>query len=462
MNITKEPLTDLTAKIQISLDKNDYEKEVNESLKSYQRKASMPGFRPGKVPFGLVKKMYGKAVLADKVNQLVSDNLNNYIIEQKLPVIGYPMPLSGPEAFEDDDQRENFEFSFELALMPEFELKLKEQVANYIRIEATEEDIQKTIDNILEGNPVVTQPETIGKDDKVNVKLAEADDKGEEVEGGFEKDITFHMDQIKSAEARELLIGKEVGAEFIFNFAKAVEDEEAAAKMLELDEENKGLAASDFNMIIEEVLHEEKASLNEELFDKIFPGAEIKDEQAFRDKIKEVIEQQHESESDRYFFTKAVDQLIETFDAPLPDEFLKRWLVYNSEGKLTKDTVEAEYDTKYANSIKWQIIEAELLKSNENLDVKEEEIRERMKSYLFANIGMTNMDEEMSKRMDGVVDSFLENKEERQRIHNEVFERKLAAYFKEEMTLQEETMSYNDFVEKVNEENNNKNESADE
>lgn len=462
MNIAQEALTDLTTKIQISIDKNDYEKEVNDSLKSYQRKASMPGFRPGKVPFGLIKKMYGKAILAEKVNQLVSDSLNNYIVENKLPVLGYPMPLTEPDNFDDLDQREQFNFDFELALMPAFELNLQDKVANYIRIEATAEDVQKTIDNILEGNPIITQPDTIGADDRVNVVLSEADDKGEEIEDGFGKELTFHMDQIKSAEAREQLIGKEVGAEFIFNFAKALESDEAAAKILELNEDQKDIATVDFNMIIDEVIHEEKAELNEELFEKIFPGAEIADELAFREKIKAEMEKRYEDESDRYFFTKAVDQLIETFDAPLPDDFLKRWLVYNSEGKLNQETVEAEYGTKYANSIKWQIIEAELLKNNENLNVKEAEVRERMKSYLFANLGLGNMDEEMGKRMEGVVDSLLENKEEHQRLHNELFEQKLAAYLKEQMTLQEETMTYTDFVVKVNEENNNKNETADE
>jgi trigger factor len=195
MNITQEPLTDLTAKIQISLEKNDYEKEVNESLKSYQRKASMPGFRPGKVPFGLVKKMYGKAVLADKVNQLVSDKLNNYIIENKLPVLGYPMPMNDSQFF-DDDNREQFDFMFELALSPDFKLDLNGTVVPYIRIEATNEEIQQAIDNMLLSNPVITQCETIGADDRVNVALAEADEKGEEIEGGFTKEFTFHMDQI--------------------------------------------------------------------------------------------------------------------------------------------------------------------------------------------------------------------------------------------------------------------------
>jgi trigger factor len=270
------------------------------------------------------------------------------------------------------------------------------------------------------------------------------------------------MDQIKSAEAREQLIGKEIGSEFIFNFSKALEDEEAAAKILELDEDQKNIAKADFNMIINEVIHEERAELNEDLFEKIFPGAEINDEQAFREKIKQEIEKQYESESDRYFFTKAVDQLIETFEAPLPDDFLKRWLVYNSEGKLSKEAVEAEYDTKYANSIKWQMIEAELLKNNEDLKVTEKDIRDQMKSYLFANFGMGELDEEMSKRMDGIVDSMLENNDEHSRLHNELFEKKLAAYFKTEMTLQEETMTYSDFVAKINAENNHKNEIADE
>jgi trigger factor len=205
-------------------------------------------------------------------------------------------------------------------------------------------------------------------------------------------------------------------------------------------------------LIIRDIQLEEKPALDEELFNKIFPGKEIKDEAAFREQLKEDIENQFAQEHKRYFFGKAVDQLIEKVAMPLPEEFLKRWLVETSEGKLSEEEVNANFDSKYAKSIRWQMIEAELVKQNPELTVKEEEIRAQIKSYFFGSMGLDAQDEEMSKRMDGIVDTMLQNKQETQRINDQLVETKLTDFFLEKMPKQKESMSYEEFVAKVNEE----------
>ncbi len=451
MNITQTEKSNLTATIQINLLKTDYEPEVQKALKEYQRKASMPGFRPGKVPFGMVKKMYGKGVLAEKVNQIVSDALNNYIIEQKLQVMGYPVADMEKNDIIDFDTQDDFNFYFEVAMAPEFDIDLTTLKVDYYNIKASDEDVEKTINNILEGNPNHSHPEKVGEKDKLDVRLFQADTNGQEVENGFTKELTFHLDQVTNEEAKKLLVDKETGAEFIFNFSKASGSDEAAAKMLGI--EDMALAASDFNMIIDEIHREEPAVLDEELFEKIYPGQEVKDIKVFKEKIKADIEKQYVQESDRYFFGKAVDELLEKANFEMPNEFLKKWIVDNSEGKMTMEEVEKDYDAKYAKSFRWQLIEEKLLKQNEDLIVKEQEIREVVKSYFFGGFQGQGLDDEMSSRMEGIVDTMLKNQDERRRISNQVAEQKMTKYFKEQFKLKEKAISYEDFAKMVTENN---------
>jgi len=452
MNITHEPLSDLSAKIQIKVSKDDYEKEVDAELKKYQRQASMPGFRPGKVPFGMVKKMYGPSITGEKINQLVSDALNNYLVEQKMPVIGYPLPMQEATDIDAVKDNEDISLTFEVGFAPEINIDLSKIEVPFIEIKATDNDIQKTVDNIIDNNPEITSVDIVGENDRLEIKLVQANEAGEEVEGGFEKEVKLHLDQITDKESKEALIGKEAGSEFIFNLAKAMGSDEAVIKFLQLGEDELEMAKSDFNLIIQDIVYEEKPALDEALFEKIFPGKEIKDEVTFKEHLKVDIETQFAQEHKRYFFGKAVDQLLEQVDLPLPVDFLKRWLIETSEGKLKMEELDKEFESKYAKGIRWQLIEAELIKQNPKLAVKEEEIRAHVKSYFFGSMGLDIMDEEMGQRMDGIIDTMLKNKEETRRISDQLSETKLTDLFLDKMPRKTESMSYEAFVTKVNEE----------
>ncbi len=452
MNITHEPLSDLSAKIQIKVSKDDYEKEVDAELKKYQRQASMPGFRPGKVPFGMVKKMYGPSITGEKINQLVSDALNNYLVEQKMPVIGYPLPMQEATDIDAVKDNEDISLTFEVGFAPEINIDLSKIDVPLIDIKATDDDIQKTDNNIIDNNPEITSVDIVGENDRLEIKLVQANEAGEEVEGGFEKEVKLHLDQITDKESKEALIGKEAGSEFIFNLAKAMGSDEAVIKFLQLGEDELEMAKSDFNLIIQDIVYEEKPALDEALFEKIFPGKEIKDEVTFKEHLKVDIETQFAQEHKRYFFGKAVDQLLEQVDLPLPVDFLKRWLIETSEGKLKMEELDKEFESKYAKGIRWQLIEAELIKQNPKLAVKEEEIRAHVKSYFFGSMGLDIMDEEMGQRMDGIIDTMLKNKEETRRISNQLSETKLTDLFLDKMPRKTESMSYEAFVTKVNEE----------
>ena len=349
MNTTQTSKGELLAGIQVTLVKADYEAEVTKALKDYQHKATMPGFRQGKVPFGMIKKMYGQGVLIEKINQKVSEALNNHIIENKLDVIGYPLPDLEQGQPNDLDTQEELNFYFEAALKPEINVVLKDHKINDFNIKASEEEIDRTIKSIQDNNKVEEQP----------------------------------------------------------------------------------------------------AELNEELFAKIFPGQEVKDVETFRAKVAVEMEKQYVLEAERMFYNRAVDQLVEEIKFNLADTFLKRWIVENSEGKITAEDVENNYDNSYVKSLRWQLIEETLVKQNPELIIKEEEVRNYVRSMYFGHMDVETLDEETKKRLEDIIDAIIKDDNQRQGINNQIADKKLTAYLKENMTVTVVDTDYEGFVQAV-------------
>ena len=349
MNTTQTLKGELLAGIQVTLVKADYEAEVTKALKDYQHKATMPGFRQGKVPFGMIKKMYGQAVLIEKINQKVSEALNNHIVENKLDVIGYPLPDMEQSQPNDLDTQEELNFYFEAALKPEINVVLKDHKINDYNIKASAEEIDRTIKSIQDNNKVEEQP----------------------------------------------------------------------------------------------------AELNEELFNKIFPGQEVKDVETFRSKVAVEMEKQYVLEAERMFYNKAVDQLVEEIQFNLPDTFLKRWIVENSEGKITAEDVEKNYDNSYVKSLRWQLIEEALVKQNNDLMIKEAEVREFVRNMYFGHMDVETLDEETIKRLEDIIDAIIKDDNQRQNINNQLADKKLTAYLKENMTINVVDTDYDGFVQAV-------------
>ena len=349
MNTTQTLKGELLAGIQVTLVKADYETEVTKALKDYQHKATMPGFRQGKVPFGMIKKMYGQAVLLEKINQKVSESLNNHIVENKLDIIGYPLPDMEQSQPNDLDNQEELNFYFEVALKPEVNVNLKDHKINDFNIKASQEEIDRTIKSIQDNNKVEDQP----------------------------------------------------------------------------------------------------AELNEELFEKIFPGQEVKDIETFRNKVAVEMEKQYVLEAERMFYNRAIDQLVESIQFNLPDTFLKRWIVENSEGKITAEDVEKNYENSYVKSLRWQLIEETLVKQNPELVLKEEEVRNFVRSMYFGHMDIETLDEETKKRLDDIIDAILKDENQRQNINNQLADKKLTAYLKENMTITVVDTDYEGFVKAV-------------
>lgn len=340
---------DLLASIQIDIEKADFAEDVKKELKNYQHKAVLPGFRQGKVPFGMIEKMYGSAVTFDKLNKKVSEALNNHILENKLDVMGYPLSDPDKQQPTDPETQETMSFFFEVGLKPEIKVELGKIAINDYNIKASDKEIDETIKRIQEGN-------------KKDAKLPE---------------------------------------------------------------------------------------LNEELFKLIFPTKDIKDVETFRKEIATEMERQYVVEAERMFLNNAIDKLVSEIKFDMPDAFLKRWIVANSEGKITEEDVEKNYDNVYSKTFRWQLIEETIAKANPELVLKEEELREFVTKMYFGQLDLTNMDEDMKKRLDGIVDSVLKDENQRENIKNQVADNKVTAFLKKAMKVKVVDTDYEGFVKAV-------------
>ncbi len=448
MNITQTAKGDNLVSIKISIEKADYEEKLNKSLHQLRQRANVPGFRAGMVPMGMIKKMYGTSAKMEVLNTLVSDSLNKHIVDNKLNVIGYPLSDLENQQPNDIEHQDQMDFCFEAALRPEINIDYTNTMVDFYHIVPEEEDIQRAIDDMLERNPNTSHPETVGENDRLELKIREAKN-GKEVEGGYQRDgLYFSMSQIKNKTQRKKFIDKEVGSEFIVNFAKVFGSEEEAAKILGQD----APAASDFNIIIDDAIRNEKPELNEEFFKKIFPKDDIKDLDAFKQAVKGEMEKQFTAETDPILFNKMIDELVAAVKFDLPDAFLKRWIVENSQGKISAEDVEKNYETDYVKGLRWQLIEDSIASANPELIITDEELKTFVLKQIFPGIDYETLEDDMKANLDKIAANYLKDAQQVEHLKNQLADIKMTAFLKGKMNINYAETNYKDFMKKLEEE----------
>jgi trigger factor len=448
MNITQSTKGDNLISIKINVEKADYEEMVEKTLKQMRQKANVPGFRPGMVPMGMIKKMYGASAKMEALNNIVSENLNKHIIDNKLDLLGYPLNDTEMQQPTDLEKEENIDFYFEAALRPEINVDFTNTMVDFYHIVPTDEEVDKVVEDLLERNPNTSHPDTVGEDDRLEIKVREAKN-GKEVEGGFEKDgLYFNMSQIKNKTQRKKFIDKEVGSEFIVNFAKVFGSEEEAAKVL-----GEGAPAdSDFNIIIDDAIRNEKPELDEDFFKKIFPDKEIKELDAFKQAVKAEMEKQHETEVGPILFNKMVDELVAAVHFDLPDAFMKRWLVENSQGSITTEDIEKNYEKDYVKGLRWQLIEDSIVKANPELIIKDEEVKNFVLKQIFPGIDYASLEDDMKANLDKIAANYLKDEKQVEHLKNQLADIKMTAFLKSRMNINYTETTAADFMKKLEEE----------
>lgn len=444
MNIELQKTGDLTATLRIDLSPADYEEKVNKVLKEYQRKAQMPGFRPGKVPFSLTKKMYGQAATADEVNKLLSESLENYIRDNNLELLGNPLANVEKTPQVDWNSPSDLSFYFDLGLAPSFEVNLTPEVGvSYFNISASDKMAADYLADIRKRQGNMKPVESVEKDDLVQGDFVELNEDGSVKEDGIKSSGSLNTATLNDQPTLDSLIGAQVGATITLKPSTLAENTSDVATMLGVTAEVIEGNESDFNFTITTINRMEPAELNEEFFEKIFPGEELKTEEEVLERIKKEANQSFVNESDRKFLNDSLEKIIADANISLPDEFVKRWLVETND-KLTEEEVERDYND-YSRSLRWQLIENKLVQKHE-IHVTQEEVKDVFRGY-FRRPGATEeMDEETKQRIDSIADSFMKNKDDAGRIRNQLFEQKLIKVLKENLQPKEENLSYEEFV----------------
>lgn len=456
MNTTQTQKGEQLISIQINVLKDDYEPQVKKELNKLKQRAQVPGFRPGMVPFGMIKKMYGAQATVEVLNTLVSDALNKYIVDNKLDLIGFPLSDPDKQQPADFESQESLDFFFEAALRPEIKVDYSKLSIDFAHVVADDATLDKTIEELIERNPEITHPETVGENDILQLKVREAED-GNEIEGGFKKDyVLLDLKDVKTKTHKKKFIGKTTGSEFIVNLSVVLGSNEKAAKILGDD----APADSDYNIIIDDIRHEEKPELNADFFKKIFPDREIADTDAFRAAVKEEMEKQYTNETDRILFTKMIDALVEATPFTLPDEFLKRWIYENNQGKLSVEDIEKNYADNYSKGLRWQLIEDSIVKENMELAITEAEVRSFLISQIFPGLDYNTADDDMKARLDKIVDSYLKNEEQVNNVKNQMADVKMTNFLKTKIKINYTDQTYDEFIKSLEAENAGKKEEA--
>jgi len=438
MNITKEQIDELNAVVKVAVTKDDYQDKVETILKDYRKQANIPGFRKGQVPMGLIKKQYGKAVLVDEVNKLIQDNLNKYLTEEKLDVLGNPLPKQRDNFNWDSD---DFDFEFELGLAPSFEinLKAKKPIIHYT-IVADDKMINEQIERIQKQyGKLINKNEVGAKDEVVGTFTNEAAE--------IENKATISLSELKDKKAITAFMGKKVGDTLSVNTKKLFKEDQDLARAMGVEIE----AAKDLNVdvsfSIEEINEREPAALDQELFDKLFGPDVIKSKEELKAKIKEDSEQQFVQQTDQKLLNDVTEDFIDNTKFNLPANFLKKWIQLTGEKVLSDDEATAEYE-KSEKGLRYQLIEGKIIQEN-NLQVQFDELKEFAKGFIksqMAQFGQLNPAEE---ELDNIAARVLSNQDEVKRLSEQLMSQKLISLYKEKANLKTKEVTYENFVKEV-------------
>lgn len=432
--------------IKLEIVKSDYEAAVEKSLRSFRQKANVPGFRKGMVPMGMVKKMYGKQALLEEVNRLVSDNLFKYIRENNLNILGEPLASEAEPSALDFDKDEDFVFNFDVALAPEININMsKEDTLPYYEVKIDDDMLNKQVEAYTANFGTYEAGEEVEEKDLVKGTVAELEN-GTPKEGGVVVENAVLMPMyIKDEAEKAKFIGSKVNTVVVFNPNKAYEGAEAEiASFLHVEKEKVAELTGDFSFEIKEISRHKNAELNQELFDKVFGESVVTSEEEFRNKIREALAEQFTPQCDFKFLSDAREVLVKKAgELKFADDILKRWLLVANE-KNTAENIENDYP-HIIEDLTYHLIKESLVKAN-GLKVQDADIEEfakRVAKAQFAQYGMLSVPEDA---LENYAKEMLKNKQTLQNILDRAVEEKLAAWLKEQVTIDKKEVTADEFA----------------
>ncbi|WP_181305940.1 trigger factor [Rufibacter sp. XAAS-G3-1] len=440
MNITLNQTDGQNASLKVSLQEADYAPRVDEQIKEYSKKANIKGFRPGKVPAGLIRKMYGKGILVESINQLLQESVNNYIKENKLRILGEPLPDRQDENSIDWDTQKEFEFSYSVGLLPEFELPLSEVSVQKYDIEVDQTTVDEAYEQMQRQFGQTTNPEVSEANDYLYGDL-------KQVEGEFETKTLLPINKVVSGV--DTFVGVKPGDTITFDIRAAFGDDAALAHVTGLSKDVTKDLNGQFSFTVEKINRTQNAEMNQEFFDKIFGQGNVTTQEEFDAKVREVIKENYDREAVNVLDRDVIDQLVEKSSIEIPTEFFKRWLAVTNEGKITAEQIDEFYD-QYVKELKWSMIRNKVVEEND-LKVSNEDVVNSARQKMMAQFNMPEIPEEMADTFNNFLDNHLKQNNGKNFVneYEALVAEKVLEFVKDKITITENTITADEFRNKV-------------
>lgn len=441
MNITldKQTATD-GGLLKVSLNETDYLPKVEEKVREYSRRANIKGFRQGKVPAGVIKKMFGKSILVEEVNHIVSHSISDYIKDNKLTILGDPLPNEEKARSIDWDTQKDFEFEFQVGMVDEFKYELSQKVKVTAHpIEVSQSTVDETVADLKKRFGTVSYPEVSEAGDNVFGELQLAD--------GTTRNSYVAIDEL-DAKAKKKFTGIKKEDVITFNIEDLSRDAMVKARVLNIHEDEAKDATGAYTLKVTNITRTQPAELNEEFYTKVFgPEAAITTEAAFLDKVKETVAGNYKRETDHLLEHEIMHYYVDHTDIPMPENFLKLWLKTNSDGKVSDELLEKEFKS-YRDSLKWDLIQNKIA-DDHKITVEGEEVRERAKIMIAEQFGGPALVEQLGDKFDAIADRYLAGEDGKgqmfMRLYNQLRAEKIMKVIRENISVVEKPVSLDEF-----------------
>jgi trigger factor len=451
VQIIKENIDELNAILKVQVKKEDYEPKIEASLANYRKKVDLKGFRKGQVPKALVKKMYGNHILADIVNDLLSESINTFIIENKIDVLGHPIPKNGQQFDIEINKLTDFDFEYEIGLAPEFDITFFKETKSIEREvpEVTEKMLDEEVERIQKRFGEAEEVDTIEDKDVLGVQFDELDEEGNVKEGGISNTTSISVEMFANKKFADKFKKLSKGGSIDMDiFAEFDKDEATLAKQLlgvELNALNG--ARPQFKSTVNSVKRIKPAEITEELLNSMYgDSAGLKTVEDLKAKIKEDVEKYFSRQADAKFYNVLAEKLIENTKMDFPDDFLKRWIKMTNEKPVTMEQIENDYDG-FQKNLKWSLIIKKVGAEN-NIKVEMDEVRAKTAAQIkeqMLSYGIPNISDEETQNF---VASMMAREEHVNQTKETILEEKLFEYFKTQLNIKDKKVSLEDFNKK--------------
>lgn len=444
MNIEKEKIDDLNALLKVTVQKEDYIEKYTKTLKDYSKQMNLPGFRAGKVPVGVVKKKYGRGLLAEELQKVLDNSIHDYITTNDLKVLGQPLPVADAETGNWDEPDE-FNFTYEIGLAPDFEVNLStKQKINFYTVKVDKKMVEEEVDRIRRRYGKLSESEKVGDSDMILGEFIELREDGLEKEDGIRNSSTIGLEYIDDKKSKKKLKGLKVGDVVNVDPHKLSHSNDDLGRMLGITpEQANDLGKANFKLVVNEIKSLEPAEMDDEFFSKVLPDDKDKSEDSLKEHISEGLKEHFLNDSELMFKRDANRYFIDKMKLSLPDAFLKKWIEISGDGKSSLEEIEKGYED-YSNSIKWQLIKNRIISEND-IKVEFEDVQEHTIDLLRKNYTQYGMPAPDEQEMKESAMKYLQDREQMEQIFDMMYEKRVIDKVKETVKVNEKEISFDKF-----------------